>query len=216
MPLPCSCCWFWHSRRGSPARTRACGCCSSAMPRHSRRPEPAANQKDTRSRCVNASQLVVRPGWRLRGMRQRSRMVSTASVRDEADLLCGPVSDTVAREQHVDFSSPIAIGGIGADVAARRTTLAAAPVAHRRTAGSTEGPPGEARLAAPDCRVARRHRGDLAGRRARQCPGGCGDGDRSLVTTRQPADSSKAMWVPGLASGRCCRNASSWTRASPA
>lgn len=32
----------------------------------------------------------------------------------KADLLCGPVSDTVAREQHVDFSSPIAIGGIGA------------------------------------------------------------------------------------------------------
>jgi polar amino acid transport system substrate-binding protein len=35
-------------------------------------------------------------------------------ARDEADLLCGPVSDSVAREQHVDFSSPIAIGGIGA------------------------------------------------------------------------------------------------------
>ena len=35
-------------------------------------------------------------------------------ARDEADLLCGPVSDTVTREQHVDFSSPIAIGGIGA------------------------------------------------------------------------------------------------------
>jgi polar amino acid transport system substrate-binding protein len=32
----------------------------------------------------------------------------------EADLLCGPVSDTVAREQRVVFSSPIAIGGIGA------------------------------------------------------------------------------------------------------
>jgi polar amino acid transport system substrate-binding protein len=31
-----------------------------------------------------------------------------------ADLLCGPVSDTVAREQRVEFSSPIAIGGIGA------------------------------------------------------------------------------------------------------
>ena len=28
--------------------------------------------------------------------------------------MCGPVSDTVAREQHVEFSSPIAIGGIGA------------------------------------------------------------------------------------------------------
>lgn len=35
-------------------------------------------------------------------------------ARNEADLLCGPVSDTVTREQHVDFSSPIAIGGIGA------------------------------------------------------------------------------------------------------
>lgn len=35
-------------------------------------------------------------------------------ARNEADLLCGPVSDTVAREQRVDFSSPIAIGGIGA------------------------------------------------------------------------------------------------------
>jgi ABC-type amino acid transport substrate-binding protein len=35
-------------------------------------------------------------------------------ARDEADLLCGPVSDTVAREQRVEFSSPIAIGGIGA------------------------------------------------------------------------------------------------------
>jgi polar amino acid transport system substrate-binding protein len=35
-------------------------------------------------------------------------------ARGEADLLCGPVSDTVAREQHADFSSPIAIGGIGA------------------------------------------------------------------------------------------------------
>jgi polar amino acid transport system substrate-binding protein len=31
-----------------------------------------------------------------------------------ADLLCGPVSDTVARERQVDFSSPIAVGGIGA------------------------------------------------------------------------------------------------------
>jgi polar amino acid transport system substrate-binding protein len=37
-------------------------------------------------------------------------------TRGEADLLCGPVSDTVAREEHVDFSSPIAIGGIGAVV----------------------------------------------------------------------------------------------------
>jgi ABC-type amino acid transport substrate-binding protein len=35
-------------------------------------------------------------------------------ARDEADLLCGPVSDTVAREQQVEFSSPIAVGGIGA------------------------------------------------------------------------------------------------------
>jgi polar amino acid transport system substrate-binding protein len=35
-------------------------------------------------------------------------------AKDEADLLCGPVSDTVAREARVDFSSPIAIGGIGA------------------------------------------------------------------------------------------------------
>jgi polar amino acid transport system substrate-binding protein len=35
-------------------------------------------------------------------------------ARDEADLLCGPVSDTVAREQRVVFSTPIAIGGIGA------------------------------------------------------------------------------------------------------
>jgi polar amino acid transport system substrate-binding protein len=33
---------------------------------------------------------------------------------NEADLLCGPVSDTVAREQRADFSSPIAVGGIGA------------------------------------------------------------------------------------------------------
>jgi ABC-type amino acid transport substrate-binding protein len=37
-------------------------------------------------------------------------------TRGEADLLCGPVSDTVAREQHVDFSSPIAVGGVGAVV----------------------------------------------------------------------------------------------------
>src|SRR3954447_24644236 len=35
-------------------------------------------------------------------------------ARGEADLLCGPVSHTVARERLVDFSSPIGIGGIGA------------------------------------------------------------------------------------------------------
>jgi polar amino acid transport system substrate-binding protein len=37
-------------------------------------------------------------------------------TRGEADLLCGPVSDTVAREEYVVFSSPIAVGGIGAVV----------------------------------------------------------------------------------------------------
>jgi polar amino acid transport system substrate-binding protein len=35
-------------------------------------------------------------------------------ARGDADLLCGPVSHTVARERLVDFSSPIGIGGIGA------------------------------------------------------------------------------------------------------
>ncbi|HTW28751.1 MAG TPA: transporter substrate-binding domain-containing protein [Acetobacteraceae bacterium] len=35
-------------------------------------------------------------------------------ARGEADLLCGPVTDTVARESQVAFSSPVAIGGIGA------------------------------------------------------------------------------------------------------
>lgn len=32
----------------------------------------------------------------------------------EADLLCGPVTDTLAREATVAFSSPIAMGGVGA------------------------------------------------------------------------------------------------------
>lgn len=35
-------------------------------------------------------------------------------ARGEADLLCGPVTDTVEREQYVDFTSPIGIGGTGA------------------------------------------------------------------------------------------------------
>jgi len=56
----------------------------------------------------------VRPGmspsWRETAIAEGLDLLA----HDEADLLCGPVSDTVAREQHVDFSSPIAIGGIGA------------------------------------------------------------------------------------------------------
>ncbi len=61
-------------------------------------------------RIATALRPGMSPSWRetaiLDGLDQLAR--------DEADLLCGPVSNTVAREQHVDFSSPIAIGGIGA------------------------------------------------------------------------------------------------------
>jgi polar amino acid transport system substrate-binding protein len=57
---------------------------------------------------------VLRPGtvptWREAAIADGLDILA----RNEADLLCGPVSNTVARDEQVQFSSPIAIGGIGA------------------------------------------------------------------------------------------------------
>jgi polar amino acid transport system substrate-binding protein len=61
-------------------------------------------------RIATALRPSVSPSWRETAIAEGLDQLA----RNEADLLCGPVSDTVAREQHVDFSSPIAIGGIGA------------------------------------------------------------------------------------------------------
>jgi polar amino acid transport system substrate-binding protein len=61
-------------------------------------------------RIAAAVSPETRPSW------QESAIADGLDrlARGEADLLCGPVSDTVARGQRVDFSSPIAIGGVGA------------------------------------------------------------------------------------------------------
>jgi ABC-type amino acid transport substrate-binding protein len=61
-------------------------------------------------RIAGAIQPGARPSWRETAIADGLDLLA----HDQADLLCGPVSDTVARQQHVDFTSPIAIGGIGA------------------------------------------------------------------------------------------------------
>src|SRR4051812_25760125 len=62
--------------------------------------------------CEQVAATVTKapPSWQQANIADGVELLA----RGEADLLCGPVTDTLEREAKVDFTSPIAVGGIGA------------------------------------------------------------------------------------------------------